>query len=69
MTKGAELLFSCTPDGTLSSIVKEEARPPIHSAGLCWALFDVYLGDKPVSGDGKKSVIRNFPELLAAGTD
>lgn len=67
MTKGAELLFSCTPDGTLSSVVKGEPKTPIASTALCWALFDVYLGEKPISGDGKKSVVENFPGLLAAG--
>jgi hypothetical protein len=65
MTKDAELLFSCTPDGTLSSRVKGEDKPAIPSAALCWALFDVYLGPNPISGDGKKGVVGNFPALLA----
>lgn len=67
MTKDSELLFSCGPDGVLASRVKGEDRPPIESPALCWALFDVYLGPKPISGDGKKNVIANFPALLAAG--
>ena len=66
MTKDSELLFTCTPDGTLSSSVKGTAAAPIASAALCWALFDVYLGSKPISGDGKKSIVANFPALLAA---
>jgi hypothetical protein len=66
MTKDSELLFTCTSDGTLSSSVKGTANPPVASKALCWALFDVYLGPKPISGDGKKSVIANFPALLAA---
>jgi hypothetical protein len=65
MTKDSELLFTCTPDGTLSSSVKGSPNPPLSSPALCWALFDVYLGPKPISGDGKKGVIANFPELLA----
>jgi len=65
MTKDSELLFTCTPDGTLSSSVKGTANPPLTSPALCWALFDVYLGDKPISGDGKKSVVASFPDLLA----
>jgi hypothetical protein len=64
MTKGAELLFTCAPDGTLSSNVKGEMKPDIQSPALCWALFDVYLGSKPISGDGKKSVIAGFPAIL-----
>jgi hypothetical protein len=67
MTKEAELLFSCTPEGTLSSLVKGELAADIQSPALCWALFDVYLGEDPISGDGKKRVIRNFPGILAPG--
>ena len=64
MTRDAELLFSCTPDGTLSSRVKGEDKAAIQSPALCWALFDVYLGKTPISGDGKKRVIAHFPELI-----
>ena len=66
LTNGAELVFTCTPDGTLSSRVAGETRDPIQNQALCWALFDVYLGEHPISGDGKKSVIANFPGLLGA---
>ncbi len=65
MTKDSELLFTCSPDGTLSSSVKGSPNPPLSSPALCWALFDVYLGPKPISGDGKKRVVANFPDLLA----
>jgi hypothetical protein len=64
MTKDAELVFTCTPDGTLYSNVKGEMKPDIQSPALCWALFDVYLGKKPISGGGKKSVIAGFPALI-----
>jgi hypothetical protein len=64
MTKDSELLFTCTPDGTLASRVKGEDQPAITSHALCWALFDVYLGRDPISGDGKKNLIANFPSLL-----
>lgn len=64
MTKESELVFSCTPDGTLSSRVKGADKAPITSPALCWALFDVYLGKTPISGDGKKSAIAIFPALL-----
>lgn len=68
MTKESELLFSCTPDGTLSSRVKGEDQPAIQSPALCWALFDVYLGPNPISGDGKKNIVTNFPALLGPPT-
>ncbi len=67
MTKGAEIVFSCSPDGTLTTAVKEELQPAIQSPALCWALFDVYLGQHPISGDGKKRVIAQFPQILAGG--
>lgn len=41
--------------------------PGIQSPALCWALFDVYIGEKPVSADGKKRVVAGFPKLLAGG--
>jgi hypothetical protein len=66
MTKGAELVFTCAHD-TLYSNVKGTERPAIGSAALCWALFDVYLGAKPISGDIKKNIIANFPALLHTG--
>lgn len=67
MTKGAEIVFSCSPEGNLTTSIKGAEQPAIESAALCWALFDVYLGQKPISGDGKKKVIARFPELLAGG--
>jgi hypothetical protein len=68
MTKEAEIVFSCSTDGQLTTSVKGEPQPPISSNALCWALFDVYLGEKPISGDGKKKVIARFPQLLARGS-
>jgi hypothetical protein len=64
MTKESEIVFSCAADGTLRTSVKGEVQPTITSPALCWALFDVYLGDKPISGDGKKRVIQGIPGLL-----
>ena len=65
MTRDTELLFTCTPDGTLSSSVKGVANPQLSSPALCWALFDVYLGARPISADGKRSIVARFPDLLA----
>ena len=67
MTKEAELVFSCTPQGTLSSLVKGEPAADIQSGALCWALFDTFLGEHPISNGGKKTVIANFPNILARG--
>jgi hypothetical protein len=67
MTKEAELVFSCTPEGTLSSLVKGESLDDIQSDALCWALFDTFLGEDPISDGGKKTVIANMPNILARG--
>ena len=64
MTKESELLFSCA-GGTLSTSVKGEVMADIESPALCWALFDVYLGEDPISKGGKKNVVQNFPNILA----
>jgi len=64
MTKGSDALFTCYPGGRMRTRVKGEDRPELRSEALCWALFDVYLGDHPISGDGKKKVIVRIPEIL-----
>jgi hypothetical protein len=64
LTKESELLFSCLPGGTLVTSVRGEVKGEIHSTALCWALFDVYLGAEPISKDGKKGLVRHFPELF-----
>jgi hypothetical protein len=64
LTQGTELVFTCTADGTLHSRVAGEAKPPISSRALCWALFDVYLGRNPISPPGRRTVIARVPGLL-----
>ena len=64
---GTEIVFSCGPAGRLATSVGGGERPSIDSRALCRALFDVYLGEDPISEDGKRSVIAGFPGLLAAG--
>ena len=61
---GTEILFSCGPAGRLATSVGGEERPPIDSRVLCRALFDVYLGEDPISNDGKKRIIAGFPGLI-----
>ncbi len=67
MTKESELLFTCFPDGRMVTRIKGEMAPELTSQALCWALFDVYLGEDPISGGGKKSVIGRIPALLSGG--
>ena len=67
--RSTEIVFSCGPAGHLATSVGRDERPPIDSRALCRALFDVYLGDDPISGEGKRSVIAGFPALLASAED
>lgn len=66
VAKGTEIVFACGTDGRLSTRVGIEPRPDILSPALCWALFDVYLGPRPVSKDGKATVIARIPDILAS---
>jgi hypothetical protein len=66
MTKESEIVFSCAPDGTLRTSVKGEVQAEIISGALCWALFDVYLGEDPISGGGKKNIGKAFADVLNA---
>ena len=63
---GTEIAFSCGPAGRLVVSVGRAARPALDSLALCRALFDVYLGEDPISWEGKRNVIAGFPELLSA---
>jgi hypothetical protein len=64
---GTEIVFSCNPSGRLTSSVAGGERPPLVSQPLCRALFDVYLGQSPVSASGKRTLIAGFPALLSEG--
>jgi hypothetical protein len=46
------------PDRGLCTIVGGESYPPIPNPDLASALWAVWLGDKPVSGDLKKDMLR-----------
>ena len=64
VAKSTEIVFSCDADGRLTTTVGTAARPEIASRALCWALFDVYLGDRPISSDGKRTLVQRFPGIL-----
>ena len=64
VARGTEIVFSCDTDGHLRTTVTGEPRPEVASMGLCWALFDVYLGNKPVSSDARKAIIARLPQIL-----
>lgn len=66
VANGTEIVFSCGPRGRLATSVAGTDRAPIDSRALCRALFDVYLGEDPISAEGKRQIVAGFPGLLAA---
>ncbi|MDP3911375.1 MAG: chalcone isomerase family protein [Gemmatimonadales bacterium] len=64
LTSGTELRFAWTGGTALTVTIGGREMGTIDNAALSWALFDVYLGDKPISSDGKKTVVARLPEML-----
>ena len=65
LKSGTELVFSWATPSTLHVSIGGHKSGEIDNQALCWALFDVYLGDKPISENGKKSVVARLPEILS----
>jgi len=64
LSSGTELRFSWAGGNALTVSIGGREMGTIENAALSWALFDVYLGDKPISSEGKKTVIARLPEIL-----
>lgn len=64
LKKGNELRFTWHPDGTLSTVVNGVRKDDLMAPALCKAMFDVYLGGKPISKSGKKKLVKRLPEIL-----
>lgn len=47
------MVFKRCRDGTLSAYADGEKVGTVKSQALCSALFDLYLGDEPVSEDAR----------------
>jgi len=65
LKKGTEILFGRNGNA-LNVTIGGQAAGEIDDAVLPWALFDVYLGKKPISGEGKETVVLRVPELLGS---
>jgi hypothetical protein len=64
LKNGTELLFTWAPGNKLLVSIGGRQVGEIENRALCWALFDVYLGPKPISPEGKKSVVGRLPEVI-----
>ena len=66
LKKGDELRFTWHPDGTLCTVVNGKRHPDMLAPHLAASLFDVYLGEKPISKSGKNKLLRRLPDVLNA---
>ena len=64
LARETEIVFSCA-NGRLNTTVHGQSKPEIQSPELCWALFDVYLGERSISPTGRRQLVTGFPTLLA----
>lgn len=64
LKKDSEILFYWEPGGTLVTFVNGERKGDLESPALCWAIFDIFLGEKPIMKKGKETVIALTPEVL-----
>lgn len=58
------LVFTWLPGGRLLTSIDGKQMPEIKNAALCWALFDVYLGEDPISENGKEEFCKQMPKKL-----
>jgi hypothetical protein len=58
------LRFAWHPGGKLHTSIGGEVQPVIESKVLCQALFDVYVGKKPISEGSKKRLVERLPAIL-----
>ena len=66
LRNGTDLLFTWAPGDKLLVSIGSRQVGEIENRALAWALFDVYLGAKPISAEGKKTVVARLPEVVGA---
>jgi chalcone isomerase-like protein len=64
LEKKHELIFTWLPGGYLHTTIQGKKMPVIQDVALVWALFDVYLGEDPISDDGKENIVKALPKVL-----
>ncbi len=56
--------FTWMPGGLMYAVVDGKRFPVVKSESLCRALFDVFVGDDPISGGAKKDIFKNLHSKL-----
>ena len=64
--KGTVLVFTRDPAGLLSAKADQHDLIAVHSKPLCDAIFDLYIGDQPVSKRAKRMTGESFARLVGA---
>lgn len=65
MRKGTVLIFKRDCNGRLKARANEHELADVNSGKLCQAVFDLYLGDQPVSRKAKRAAGDSFFRLNA----
>ncbi len=60
------LVFTWLPGGRLLTSIDGKQMPEIKNLALCHALFDVYVGEDPISENGKEEFCKQLPKKLKA---
>jgi hypothetical protein len=66
LRSGTELLFTWAPGDRLLVSLGGRQVGEIENRALAWALFDVYLGPRPISLEGKRTVVARLPVVIGA---
>ena len=64
LTKGAELVLTWHADGRVSSRVLGEDQVDLQAPALGWAIFDLFLGDRPLEPAKRRKLVSRFPTVL-----
>lgn len=66
--KGTPVNFSRSRRGTLTATVASEMLASVDDKKLCQAMFDLYLGDPPVSGAARRKAAAEMQKMLDNGS-
>ena len=64
IASGQECVLKWAPGGTLETVVAGQAKPPIADKAFTAAVFNIWLGEKPIQEDLKKAIVSRAGELI-----
>ncbi len=66
LAKKQEVLFTWRPGGRLVTAIDGTVKGEVVSRQLCEALFDIYLGDEPISKSAKRNLVNGLQRVREA---